>query len=207
MRCRARPRLTRHFQDNHGRSRAALTSTRQVGTGTQSSYSVPTTYGGAESAGSGSSYGVTGSSNVNVTRYGSEGDSSAGFTSFERDMTSQTQQIAAASALNIKQGGLGFDTGGQIAPGGTQHVEFFKNPNERLIIARPDWAFLDEATSALDPVAERSVMELLRSELPETTFIIVAHREPVGFQSLRRVFLEADISEGAIGARQLSRSH
>jgi len=138
MRCRARPRLTRHFQDNHGRSRAALTSTRQVGTGTQSSYSVPTTYGGAESAGSGSSYGVTGSSNVNVTRYGSEGDSSAGFTSFERDMTSQTQQIAAASALNIKQGGLGFDTGGQIAPGGTQHVEFFKNPNERLIIARPD---------------------------------------------------------------------
>src|SRR5438445_2805426 len=138
MRCRARPRLTRHFQDNHGRSRAALTSTRQVGTGTQSSYSVPTTYGGAESAGSGSSYGVTGSSNVNVTRYGSEGDSSAGFTSFERDMTSQTQQVAAASALNIKQGGLGFDTGGQIAPGGTQHVEFFKNPNERVIIARPD---------------------------------------------------------------------
>jgi len=77
----------------------------------------------------------------------------------------------------------------------------------RLIIARPDWAFLDEATSALDPVAERSVMELLRSELPETTFIIVAHREPVGFQSLRRVFLEADTLEGAVGARQLSRRH
>lgn len=45
-------------------------------------------------------------------------------------------------ARNIVYGGakptIGFDTGGQIAPGDTQHVEFFKNPNERVIIARPD---------------------------------------------------------------------
>jgi CII-binding regulator of phage lambda lysogenization HflD len=45
--------------------------TRQVGSGVQSSYSVPSTYGGAEGAGTGSSYGVGGSSNVNVTRFSS----------------------------------------------------------------------------------------------------------------------------------------
>ncbi|MES0016523.1 hypothetical protein [Mesorhizobium sp. M0036] len=47
--------------------------TRQVGSGTQSSYSVPSTYGGAEGAGTGSSYGVSGSTNVNVTRFSSNG--------------------------------------------------------------------------------------------------------------------------------------
>lgn len=32
----------------------------------------------------------------------------------------------------------GFATGGMIHPGDTQKVEFFKNPNERVIVARPD---------------------------------------------------------------------
>ncbi|TGP27360.1 hypothetical protein EN875_034025 [Mesorhizobium sp. M2D.F.Ca.ET.232.01.1.1] len=52
--------------------------TRQIGTGTQTAYSVPSSYSGAESAGYGSSYGVTGSNTVNVNRYG--GSSDAGFT-------------------------------------------------------------------------------------------------------------------------------
>lgn len=59
----------------------------------------------------------------------------------------------------------------------------------RLILARPDWAFLDEATSALDPETERLMMGLLRSELPDTTFVIVAHREPQGLGSVRNVSL------------------
>ncbi len=59
----------------------------------------------------------------------------------------------------------------------------------RLMLARPDWAFLDEATSALDPEAERSVMSLLRAELPDTTFVIVAHREPAGLGDVRNVRL------------------
>ncbi len=46
----------------------------------------------------------------------------------------------------------------------------------RLILAKPDWAILDEATSALDPETERRMMGLLRSKLPETTFVIVAPR-------------------------------
>ena len=64
----------------------------------------------------------------------------------------------------------------------------------RLILARPDWAFLDEATSALDPETERLMMGLLRSELPETTFVIVAHREPQGLASVRNVSLGARVA-------------
>lgn len=60
----------------------------------------------------------------------------------------------------------------------------------RLILAKPDWAFLDEATSALDPESEKSVMSLLRSELPDTTFVIVAHREPAGLGKVRNVPLD-----------------
>lgn len=57
----------------------------------------------------------------------------------------------------------------------------------RLILARPDWAFLDEATSALDVETEKQVMSLLRAELPDTTFVIVAHREPQGLGSVRNI--------------------
>ena len=57
----------------------------------------------------------------------------------------------------------------------------------RLILARPDWAFLDEATSALDLETEKLVMSLLRAELPDTTFVIVAHREPQGLGRIRNV--------------------
>lgn len=68
----------------------------------------------------------------------------------------------------------------------------------RLILARPDWVFLDEATSALDPETERLMTRLLRSELPDTTFVIVAHREPQGLASVRNVSLGqvATYSEG-----------
>ncbi|MES2195011.1 MAG: ABC transporter ATP-binding protein/permease [Pseudomonadota bacterium] len=77
----------------------------------------------------------------------------------------------------------------------------------RLILARPDWAFLDEATSALDPETERMMMGLLRSELPETSFVIVAHREPQGLAAVRNVCLGGrgalDIEErgGLMGAQ------
>ena len=50
----------------------------------------------------------------------------------------------------------------------------------RLILAKPDWAFLDEATSALDLETEKLIMGAAASELPDTTFVIVAHREPQG---------------------------
>jgi putative ATP-binding cassette transporter len=67
----------------------------------------------------------------------------------------------------------------------------------RLILARPDWAFLDEATSALDLETERLVMSLLRAELPATTFVIVAHREPQGLGDVRNVSLGSELSSAA----------
>jgi putative ATP-binding cassette transporter len=67
----------------------------------------------------------------------------------------------------------------------------------RLILARPDWAFLDEATSALDLETERLVMSLLRAELPATTFVIVAHREPQGLGDVHNVPLGSELSSAA----------
>lgn len=55
----------------------------------------------------------------------------------------------------------------------------------RLLVERPAWAFLDEPTSALDENAERRLLEWLRAELPETTFVVVAHRQPVGLGPAR----------------------
>ncbi|WP_082434445.1 ABC transporter ATP-binding protein/permease [Devosia sp. A16] len=59
----------------------------------------------------------------------------------------------------------------------------------RLLLLRPDWAFLDEATSALDAAAEASLLALLRRELPNTGFVIVAHRKPQGIGALTIVEL------------------
>lgn len=67
----------------------------------------------------------------------------------------------------------------------------------RLILARPDWAFLDEATSALDLETEKQVMSLLRAELPDTTFVIVAHREPQGLGAVRNVPLGVGLGSPA----------
>ncbi|MBN8940211.1 MAG: ABC transporter ATP-binding protein/permease [Rhizobiales bacterium] len=70
----------------------------------------------------------------------------------------------------------------------------------RLLVERPAWAFLDEPTSALDETAERSLLEWLRRELPETTFVIIAHRRPIGLGPLRELALSpappsADVSD------------
>lgn len=60
----------------------------------------------------------------------------------------------------------------------------------RLLVLKPDWVFLDEATSALDSAAEAQLLSLLRTALPQTTFILVAHREPQGLGPLRRIDLD-----------------
>jgi len=59
----------------------------------------------------------------------------------------------------------------------------------RVLVQRPDWVFLDEPTSALDAASEEQLLSLLRAELPNAAFIIVAHRQPMGLDALRRVEL------------------
>src|SRR5690606_17947526 len=59
----------------------------------------------------------------------------------------------------------------------------------RLLLLRPDWVFLDEATSALDPRREAEILELLQRNLPDTTFVVIAHRPPSGFVADRLIEL------------------
>ncbi len=47
----------------------------------------------------------------------------------------------------------------------------------RALIAKPSWLFLDEATSAMDSNTEASVYAAIKSNLPDTTLVSIAHRE------------------------------
>ena len=67
----------------------------------------------------------------------------------------------------------------------------------RLLLLKPEWAFLDEATSALDLAAETTLFALLRRELPLTSFVIVAHREPRGLGALRKIELTGGATQPA----------
>ena len=59
----------------------------------------------------------------------------------------------------------------------------------RILATRPEWVFLDEATSSLDAEAEEQLYRLLRTSLPDTGFIDIAHREPKGLGNYRRIDL------------------
>lgn len=75
------------------------------------------------------------------------------------------------------------------ASGGLSGGELQRLALARLLLHRPDFAYLDEATSALDVAAEAELLALLRRELPDTAFIIVAHRQPQGIGALRTIAL------------------
>ncbi|WP_449396462.1 ATP-binding cassette domain-containing protein [Devosia riboflavina] len=59
----------------------------------------------------------------------------------------------------------------------------------RLLLLQPQWALLDEPASALDQAAEAELFAMLRRELRETAFIIVAHRQPQGLGEVRAIDL------------------
>jgi hypothetical protein len=101
-----------------------------------SAISSGSSYGGGSSSGSGqadqlaSEYAnvlATWRSNFNAA--GIVGNGQVGYNS--NGLGATPEQIARRIVY-------GMDTGGMIAPGDTQKVEFFKNPNERVIVARPD---------------------------------------------------------------------
>jgi putative ATP-binding cassette transporter len=59
----------------------------------------------------------------------------------------------------------------------------------RAILQRPDWLFLDEATAALDDDSEQDMYALLRSRLPDTAIVSIAHRQGVAAFHTRHVSL------------------
>ena len=62
----------------------------------------------------------------------------------------------------------------------------------RALLAKPDWLFLDEATSSLDPEAELELYGLLKSQLPDTTIVSIAHRQALAPLHDRRLTFTRD---------------
>jgi putative ATP-binding cassette transporter len=62
----------------------------------------------------------------------------------------------------------------------------------RALLARPDWLFLDEATASLDPESEAEFYATLRSALPQTTIVSIAHRPDVAALHTRRLTMVAE---------------
>jgi len=62
----------------------------------------------------------------------------------------------------------------------------------RLLVLKPDCIWLDEPTSALDIAAEAQLFALLRTELPNATMVIVAHRQPKGLGPVRMMELDEE---------------
>lgn len=60
----------------------------------------------------------------------------------------------------------------------------------RLLLHKPRFAILDEPTSALDEAAEAFLFETLQRLLPETTFVVVAHRRPPRLALHHEIILE-----------------
>lgn len=59
----------------------------------------------------------------------------------------------------------------------------------RILYAKPDWIFLDEGTSSLDIEAEEKLYRLIRTHLPDSSIIVIAHREPKGLGTYRHIDL------------------
>ena len=62
----------------------------------------------------------------------------------------------------------------------------------RALLFRPDWLFLDEATSSLDPAAEAGLYGLLRTQLPQTTLVSIAHRQAVAAYHERQIVFDRE---------------
>lgn len=71
-----------------------------------------------------------------------------------------------------------------LSPGEQQRIAF-----ARVLLIRPQAVFLDEATSAIDEGLEYALYDLVRTELPETIVVSVAHRSTVDVHHTQRLEL------------------
>jgi putative ATP-binding cassette transporter len=60
----------------------------------------------------------------------------------------------------------------------------------RALLAKPSWIFMDEATASLDPESEAEIYEVLKTHLPDTTFISIAHGPSVDEHHGGRIVFE-----------------
>ncbi|MFL6089663.1 MAG: ABC transporter ATP-binding protein/permease [Aeromicrobium sp.] len=71
-----------------------------------------------------------------------------------------------------------------LSPGEQQRIAF-----ARILLIRPKVVFLDEATSAIDEGLEYALYQLVRTELPQTILVSVAHRSTVDVHHTQRLEL------------------
>lgn len=69
----------------------------------------------------------------------------------------------------------------------------------RALLKKPKWLFMDESTSALDESNERLIYRLIKSELPNTTIVSIAHKSSVE-KYHDRIFT---IQKDAVGQAQI----
>ena len=74
-----------------------------------------------------------------------------------------------------------------LSPGEQQRIAF-----ARVLLIRPGAVFLDEATSAIDEGLEFALYQLIRTELPDTIVVSVAHRSTVDVHHTQRLELAGD---------------
>jgi putative ATP-binding cassette transporter len=72
-----------------------------------------------------------------------------------------------------------------LSPGEQQRIAF-----ARVLLLKPKVVFLDEATSAIDEGLEDALYRLVRSELPQTIVVSVAHRSTVDVHHTDRLELD-----------------
>jgi putative ATP-binding cassette transporter len=71
-----------------------------------------------------------------------------------------------------------------LSPGEQQRIAF-----ARILLIRPQVVFLDEATSAIDEGLEYALYQLIRTELPDTILVSVAHRSTVDVHHTQKLEL------------------
>ncbi|WP_067861041.1 ABC transporter ATP-binding protein/permease [Nocardia shimofusensis] len=74
-----------------------------------------------------------------------------------------------------------------LSPGEQQRLAF-----ARILLIRPKVVFLDEATSAVDEGLEYSLYHLIRTEVPDTILVSVAHRSTVDQHHTQRLELAGE---------------
>jgi len=79
-----------------------------------------------------------------------------------------------------------------MSPGEQQRLAF-----ARALLYKPAWLFLDEATASLDHATQDTLYSLIKSRLPNTSMVSIAHREDV------RGFHRQVLSLGADGSYRL----
>jgi putative ATP-binding cassette transporter len=76
----------------------------------------------------------------------------------------------------------------QVLSGGEQQRLAFA----RALLNKPDWLFLDEATASLPEEAQSELYDLLKKQLPRTTFVSIGHRESLAAHHSRRLVWQGD---------------